>query len=108
MVMELANGDLRATYAKPTGGKSAAPMRPIPMADDDDGLVDSPPQSSKRKGKLKNSQYLITLPTSDPRMVPPEFGPLREMSEEALESESRSRCAAVRCERRPPARHQGA
>ena len=39
-----------------------------------------------RKGKLKNSQYRIMLPASDPRMVPSEFGPVKEMSEEALDA----------------------
>ena len=39
--------------------------------------------SRSRKGKLKNSQYRIMLPAADPRMVPPEYGPVKEMSEEA-------------------------
>ena len=39
-----------------------------------------------RKGKLKNSQYRIMLPASDPRMVPPEYGPVKEMSDEALDA----------------------
>jgi hypothetical protein len=39
-----------------------------------------------RKGKLKNSQYRIMLPANDPRMVPPEYGPVSEMSEEALDA----------------------
>lgn len=42
--------------------------------------------SRTRKGKLKNSQYRILLPSSDARMVAPEYGPLKEMSEEALDA----------------------
>jgi len=42
--------------------------------------------SRTRKGKLKNSQYRILLPSNDPRMVPSEFGPVAEMSEEALDA----------------------
>ena len=39
-----------------------------------------------RKGKLKNSEYRIMLPAADPRMVPTEFGPVNEMSKEALDA----------------------
>ena len=39
-----------------------------------------------RKGKLKNSQYLIKMPSSDPRFLPPEYGPRHEVSDDALES----------------------
>jgi hypothetical protein len=39
-----------------------------------------------RKGKLKNSQYRIMLPSGDSRFVPTEYGPVHEMSEEALDT----------------------
>ena len=39
-----------------------------------------------RKGKLKNSQYRIMLPSHDARMIPPEYGPVKEMSDEALDA----------------------
>ena len=42
--------------------------------------------SRTRKGKLKNSQYRIMLPAADPRMVPSEYGPVSEMSDEALDA----------------------
>lgn len=39
-----------------------------------------------RKGKLKNSQYRILLPKGDARMIPAEYGPPSEMSDEALDA----------------------
>ena len=37
-----------------------------------------------RKGKLKNSQYRIMLRADDPRMIPPEYGPVKEMTDEVI------------------------
>ena len=64
----------------------ARPLRPGRRLDASDARRICIFEASRtRKGKLKNSNYRIRLP-EDPRFVPSEYGPIKDLSEEAKET----------------------